>query len=140
MFKKMFVFAIIAALVLAALPTTGVFASSGRKADLESKWEELNNILTTQSFQHTKVENMDKNWHKKIEGKTSTSDQGIYYRNMSKCDSAFMAAQNIAWLHAGFDKNGKVIDTGLASKSVKNLNWYLQQHAAALRQLNNFVY
>jgi len=138
MFKMSFlfkatVFAILIALVLASLPTVSVVAA-GNKPGLEKKWDQLVTNFNTQNTNHNGVHKWVDHWLK-THKKASVSEKAEIQKHLNICNSAILAAQAIVSQHAGFDANGKVVDRAQAIKSIKDLGYYLRQHAGSVKNL-----
>jgi len=127
------VLAILIALVLSSFPTANVFAGSNTK-DLEDKWDQLVTNFNRQSITHNGAHKWVENWLKTNKN-TSASEKAEVRRHLSACNSALMSAQVIVASRAGFNAKGKVIDKALANKSIKDLGYYLRQHAGSVRNL-----
>jgi hypothetical protein len=130
---KGIIVAVLIALVLASFPTAGVLAGSTR-GDLEDKWEQLVTNFNRQSLTHNGAHRWVDRWLK-MEKSASASEKDEVRRHLSVCNSALMSAQVIVSNHAGFDAKGKVIDKALAVKTVKDLAYYLRQHASSVKKI-----
>ena len=137
MLKKVSLFTIIVVLVLASLPTANVLARGNNEA-LEAKWDQLVTNFDRQSLTHNSVHNWVEHWLK-TEKKASPSARAEIQKHLSICNSAFWGAQVIVARHAGFDSNGKVVDRVLAIKSIKDLAYYLRQHAGSVKSLREHM-
>jgi len=136
-FSKVVALAILLAIVLASLPTVSVVAK-GTNQGLEDKWSQLVTNYNRQSSNHASAHKWADHWlltHKKA----SASDKEKVEKHLAICNSAIMAAGIIVSKHAGFDGKGKIIDRAAAIKSIKDLSWYLRQHAGSLKNLSGYV-
>ena len=130
MFKKVFVFGILIALVLASFPTLGVLAGGpeARVVKMEADWEKYVTAVNKITFTHVKVDFIAKEWqadHKDASTRNKIELQNAltgYHQNLD-------AAKAIIAQHSGFDAKGKVTEVSAASKSVKQLG----EHLALLR-------
>jgi hypothetical protein len=136
-FAKATVFAVLIALVVASFPTSSVMAKKGKEG-LEGKWSQLVDNYTRQSFHHNSMHKWVDRWQP-AQRKNSFSDRDNVQKHLTICNSAILAAGNIVFTHAGFDAKGKVIDRGAAIKSIKDLSYYLRQHAGSLKNLDAYV-
>jgi hypothetical protein len=127
------VLAILIALVLSSFPTASVFAGSNTK-NLEDKWDQLVTNFNKQSITHNGAHRWVENWLKTNKN-TSASEKAEVRRHLSVCNSALMSAQVIVSSRAGFDAKGKVLDKALAIKSIKDLAYYLRQHASSVQNI-----
>jgi hypothetical protein len=134
---KCTIVAILIMLVLSSLPTVNVFAK-GNNQNLETKWDQLVTNYNRQSTHHNSVHNWVEHWtktHKKV----SSSEKAEVRKHLSICNSAIASAGTIVAKHAGFDANGKVIDRAAAQKSIKDLAYYLRQHAGSVKNLQEHI-
>ena len=138
MLRKVTVWAILIALLLASFPTIGVAASGVVDTRLEKRWDKLVTNFNTQNFNHGRVHKLVENWLKTNEN-AAAYDTAEVQKHLTICNTAIESAQMIVMNHAGFDKDGKVIDRDLATKSIKDLNYYLQQHAGSVRNLKGHM-
>lgn len=136
-FSKAIVVALLITLVLASFPTSGVVAK-GTNQGLEDKWSQLVDNYTRQSINHASAHKWVDHWLKTNKPAT-TSDKNEIQKHLSICNSALMSAGAIVAQHAGFDAQGNVIDRGAAIKSIKNLSYYLRQHAGSLKNLEEHL-
>jgi hypothetical protein len=132
-FAKAIVFATLIALVLASLPMASVTAK-GTSQGLEDKWSQLVDNYNRQSSNHNSVHKWVDHWLK-THKKAVTSEEAEVQKHLSICNSAIMSAGAIVSKHAGFDTKGKVIDRAAAIKSIKDLSFYLRQHAGSIKNL-----
>ena len=122
MFKKVFVFGILIALVLASFPTLGVLAKGPgpRVEKMEADWDKYVTAINKMAFTHSKADFIAEEWlgdNKDASAKNKTELQNAltgYHQNLD-------AAKAIIQKHDGFDAKGKVIEVAAASKSVKHL-------------------
>ena len=131
------IIAILFALVLSSLPTASVLAA-GNNGKLEEKWDQLVTNFDKQSVNHNSAHKWVENWLK-TEKHATSSDKAEVRKHLSICNSALASAGSIVWSHAGFDASGKVIDKGLANKSIKDLAYYLRQHAGSIKNLQEHM-
>ena len=136
MFRKITIFAVLIALVVSALPTVGVYAKG--TGNLEKKWGQLITNFNKQNQNHLSAHKIIENGLKTHKN-TSASDKADIERHLAICNSALSSASAIVYRHAGFDASGDVIDRGMAVKSIKDLTFYLQQHAGSVRNLKTHV-
>lgn len=128
---KGIILAILIALVLSSFPTANVLAGSNTK-DLEDKWDQLVTNYNKQSLTHNGAHRWVENW---LKTHKNASERVEVKKHLSICNSALMSAQVIVSSRAGFDAKGKVIDRALALKSIKDLGYYLRQHAGSVKNL-----
>lgn len=134
---KATVFAILFALVFASFPTASVMAKETNQG-LEDKWSQLVDNYYRQSSNHNSAHKWADHWlktHKKASDSKTTNVE----KHLNICNSAIMAAGAIVSQHAGFDAKGNVIDRGAARKSIKDLSYYLRQHAGSIKNLNEHI-
>lgn len=136
-FAKVTVFAVLIALVFASFPTTSVMAKKTNQG-LEDKWSQLLDNYYRQSSNHDSAHKWADHWLK-THKKASDSKPSDVERHLGICNSAIMAAGAIVSKHAGFDAKGNVIDRGAAIKSIKDLSYYLRQHAGSIKNLNEHI-
>jgi len=137
LFAKVTVFAVLIALLFASFPTTSVVAK-GNNQGLEDKWSQLVTNYDRQSSHHNSIHKWVDHWLK-TQKKDSISDRGDVQKYLTICNSAIMSAGAIVAKHAGFDTEGNVIDRGAARKSIKDLSYYLRQHAGSIKNLDAYV-
>ena len=138
MFRKLMSVAILIALLAAALPTAGVLADGSRRDYLETRWDKLTTTYNLQIFKHERTHKEVANWladHKTL----SATEMAKIQVHLKACDSTYKSAQLMIANHPGFDAKGKVTDVALATKSVKNLAMYLEQHAATIGALKDHM-
>jgi hypothetical protein len=136
-FSKVVALAILLAIVLASLPTVSVVAKATNQG-LEDKWSQLVTNYGRQYSNHASAHKWADHWlttHKKA----SASEKEKVEKHLTICNSAIMAAGVIVSKHTGFDAKGNVIDRAAAIKSIKDLSWYLRQHAGSLKNLSGYV-
>lgn len=131
------IIAILFALVLASFPTASVLAESNNEKT-QDKWDQLVTNFDRQSINHNSAHKWVEHWLKTDKYATS-SDKAEVRKHLSICNSALASAGAIVWSHAGFDASGKVIDRGLANKSIKDLAYYLRQHAGSIKNLREHM-
>ena len=136
-FSKATLFALLIALLFASFPTSSVVAKGDKQA-LENKWSQLVSNYNRQSINHTSAHKWVDQWLKTQE-KASVSEINEVQRHLTICSSAILAAGTIVSKHAGFDRNGDVIDRAAAIKSIRDLSYYLRQHAGSLKNLEEHV-
>jgi hypothetical protein len=134
-FVKFTVLAILMALVLSSFPSATALAA-GNNNKLEDKWDQLITNFDRQSATHNSAHNWVENW---LKSKHSASDKQEVQKHLDICNSALASAGSIVSIHAGFDAKGKVVDRALAIKSIKDLSYYLQQHAGSIRNLRGHI-
>ena len=135
---KATVVALLIALLFASFPTASVLAK-GDKNKLEDKWSQLVDNYTRQSSNHNGVHRWVDHWmdtHKKADA----SEKNTIHKHLTICNSAIASAGSIVAKHAGFDANGKVIDRGTAIKSIRDLSYYLRQHAGSVKNLQGHLH
>ncbi len=138
MLRRLTVIAVLIALVAASFPTMGVLAKGPRVEKLEAKWDDLTTIYNNQSFGHLRIHHEVDHWLKTNKDAT-VSDKAKVAVHLSTCNTAFEKAQMLVKVHAGFDSKGKIIDIAAATKTVKNLNMYLQMHASSIKNLQGHI-
>lgn len=127
---------VLVALVLSSFPTVNVLAK-GNNQGLEDKWDQLVTNYARQSIRHNSVHKWADHWFKTTD--TTSSEKAEVTRYLTVCDSAIASAGTIAAKQAGFDAGGNVIDRGAAQKSIKDLAYYLQQHAGSVKKLEEDI-
>jgi len=135
--SKVTVFSVLIALVLASFPTANVFAGAVSK-DLEARWDQYVNTYERQSFRHNAAHKWAEDWLDANKD-ASTSKKEEIQKHLSICNSALASARAIVSAHAGFDAKGKVVDIGLASKSVNDLGMYVKLHVASVKNLKEHI-
>lgn len=125
MLRKVYVFAMLIAIVLASFPSVGVQAAGGEKAKkLEAKWSQYVKSVDRMTFLHDKIDVKAAKWlkeHKNAKDPTRNhlaNHLKAYHTNLN-------AAEKIVQAHDGFDAKGKVVDLGAADKSVKHLGEHI---------------
>ena len=136
MFRKIAVVAMLIALVVAVLPTSGVLAARGTNEELEKKWDQLVTNFNRQNLDHSKAHKWVDAWLAKNQ---KAADKTEVMRHLNICNTALMDAHAIVTRHAGFDANGKLLKPALAYQSIKDLSNALQLHAASVRKLAEHV-
>jgi hypothetical protein len=134
---KCTIFAILIALVLSSFPISNVLAK-GNNQNLENKWSQLVTNYNRQSINHKSAHNWVDHWLMTSKNATA-SDKAEVRKHLVICNSAIASAGTVVAQHAGFDMNGKVIDKSLARKSIKDLTYYLRQHAGSIKNLHEHV-
>lgn len=138
MFRKIAVFALLLAVVLASFPANSALAAGPTTEKLEKKWDQLLQSYENQSFAHQSVHHWVENWLKTHKD-AKTADKAEVQKHLDICNSALESAKIVVTNHAGFDKSGKVIDRAIAIKTINTLANYLQQHAGSVRNLKGHV-
>ena len=134
---KCTVIALVAALVLSSFPAVTVLAK-GNTENLETKWDQLVTNYNRQSINHSSAHSQVDHWFKTLK-KGSSSDKAEVAKHLSICSSAIVSAGATVSSHAGFDANGKLVDRASAQKSIKDLAYYLRQHAGSLKNLQEHM-
>lgn len=134
---KLAVLAILLSLVFASLPTASAFAR-GDQPNLEKKWDQLVNNYDRQNSNHNSLHKWVDHWLA-TNKKASVSEKAEVQKHLSICNSAIMSAGAIVSQHAGFDAKGKVVDRAAAVKSIKDLAYYLRQHAGSIKNLQEHM-
>lgn len=127
MFKKVFAFGILIALVLASFPTLGVLAGGPGPSvvKMEADWDKYVTAVDKIAFTHSKADFIAEEWlgdHKDASARNKTALQNAltgYHQNLD-------AAKAIIQKHDGFDAKGNVIEVAAASKSLKHLGQHLE--------------
>jgi hypothetical protein len=127
--------AILIALVLASLPMSNAVAK-GDTAGLENKWSQLVSNYNTQSINHNSIHKWVNHW---LMTNKTASNKADVLKHLSICNSAIMAAGAVVSKHTGFDQNGKVVDRAAALKSIKDLGFFLRQHAGSMKNLSDHI-
>ena len=127
--------ALLMALVLASLPMSSVVAK-GTTESLENKWDQLVSNYNTQSTNHSSVHKWVDHW---LLTNKSASDKAEVLKHLRICNSAILAAGAIVSKHSGFDAEGKVVDRSAALKSIKDLGFFLRQHAGSVKNLSEHI-
>ena len=133
MFRKIAVVAMLIALVVAMLPTSGVLAGRGTNQELEKKWDQLVTNFNRQNLDHNKAHKWVDAWL--MNEKPKATEKEAVMRHLTICNTALMDAHSIVARHEGFDAKGKVIKPNLAYQSIKVLANALQRHAASVKNL-----
>jgi hypothetical protein len=128
--------AVLLALVLSSFPTVNALAKGDTK--LEEKWDQLVTNYNRQSVNHTSAHKWVDRWIK-TDKKATASEKAEVRKHLSICNSALTSAGAIVARHAGFDASGEVIDKGLARESIKDLAYYLRQHAGSIKNLKEHM-
>ena len=131
----MTLFALLIALLFASFPTASVVAKGDKKA-LENKWNQLVSSYTRQYTNHASVHKWVDHW---LINQKKVSEKDEVQKHLTICNSAILAAGSIVAKRAGFDTEGNVIDRAAAIKSIKDLSYYLRQHAGSLKNLEEHV-
>ena len=134
---KCTVIALLVALVLSSFPTVAVLAK-GNTENIENKWDQLVTNYNRQSINHNSAHSQVDHWFKTLK-KGSSSEKAEVAKHLSICNSAIVSAGALVSSHAGFDANGKVVDKASAQKSIKDLAYYLRQHAGSLKNLQEHI-
>ncbi len=138
MLRKITILAVLLALVMAMIPTSGVFASNVTAERLEKKWDQLVERYNKESFSHgfihRQVENYLKN-HKNA----STSTKNNLEQHLAICNSALASIDALIATHPGFDNNGNAVDFALANESIKKLANLLQVHWGSVKNLKEHM-
>ena len=127
--------ALLIALVLASLPMSSVVAK-GTNEGLENKWDQLVSNYSTQSINHNSVHKWVDHW---LMINKTASNKAEVLQHLSLCNSAIMAAGAVVSKHSGFDKKGTVVDRAAALKSIKDLGFFLRQHAGSVKNLKEHI-
>jgi hypothetical protein len=136
-FAKATVFAILIALLVASFPMTSVMAK-GNNQGLEDKWSELVDNYYLQASSHNSAHKSADHWLKTHKNASDATEADVE-RHLTICNSSLMAAGSIVSKHAGFDAKGNLTDRGAAIKSIKDLSYYLRQHAGSIKNLNEHI-
>ena len=131
---KATVIAVVLALMLATLPTVSVFAANDSNKNIEKKWDAAVSAYERQAMNHKSAHNLADNILKTAKN-IKASEKAEVERHLATCNTALYSAQAVVTAHRGFDANGKVLDRALAIESIKLLNKYVQQHAAAVKNI-----
>ena len=134
-FSKAAIVAILIALVLAALPVTGVVAK-GNNGDPEKKWDQLVTNFNTQSSNHNGVHKWVDHW---LKTNKKSSERPEVEKHLAICNSAILSAATIVSKHTGFDAKGNVIERASALKSIERLSYFLRQHAGSVKNLKGHM-
>ena len=129
---------ILVALVLSSFSTFNVFAKTNAQQKIEDKWSQLVSNYNRQSLHHNSAHNWVNHWLQ-VNKKLTASEKEDVTTYLSVCNSAIASAGTVVAKHAGFDARGNVIDRSLAKKSIKDLAYYLRQHAGSIKNLNEHV-
>jgi hypothetical protein len=137
LFAKCTIVAILITLVLSSFPTGNVVAK-GNNTKLEEKWDQLVTNFNQQSAHHISVHHRVDRWFQTHDDATA-SEKTEVNKHLAVCNSALSAAGAIVTQHKGFDADGKVVDRAAAQKSVKDLAYYLRQHAGSVHNLQEHM-
>ena len=135
MLRKLTVVAVLVALVLAALPTSGVSAGDGIQANqLEKQWDKYVQNVEKMAVAHDKIDTKTQKWlgnkkHSRFETQIA-NHLNVYHSNLA-------AANAIINTHEGFDAKGNVVDEGVAKASVNHLGLHLSILRGAWHELTN---
>jgi hypothetical protein len=136
-FFKAAILAILIALVFASLPTASAFARGDQPA-LQKRWNDLVTNFERQSINHLGAHRWVEHWLA-TNKKASASKRAEIEKHLAICNSALMSASAIVSQHAGFDANGKIVERASAVKSIKDLAYYLRQHAGSIKNLQEHM-
>jgi hypothetical protein len=131
--------AVVIALVLATLPTVSVFAANETNKKIEDRWDKAVGAYERQAMNHKAAHNMAENFLATVKKAVKASERAEVERHLATCNTALYAAQAVVSAHRGFDSAGKVIDRAQALESIKLLNQYVHQHAAAVKNIKEHV-
>lgn len=138
MLRKVSVFAMLIAIVLASFPSVGAQAAGGEQAKkLEAKWSQYVKSVNRMTFLHDKIDVKAAKWlkeHKHAQEHTRyqiANHLDAYHANLD-------AAKAIVQAHEGFNAKGKVVDIGAADKTVKHLGDHIALLLPAWQGLKDF--
>ena len=134
---KSTVLAILIALLFASLPTASVVAKE-TNTGLEKKWDQLVDNYNRQSSDHNGVHQWVDHWLKGNKNARSSRKADVL-KHLEICNSAIIAAGIVVSNHAGFDATGNLVDRAAAIKSIKDLSYYLRQHAGSVKNLKEHL-
>ena len=122
--SKLFVVALILALLLALLPAVSALAAPARdrditeNIDLEPGWQDKLSHLRWAGFYYDHVQFLPADFER-------PSDLARVHEYLEKYGVALRAANTIAFNHAGFDIEGNVTNEVQAAQSIRDLAMYL---------------
>ena len=122
LYSKMFVAALILALIVAAFPGTSVLAASNQNtvinAGLEDEWKNKLQHLRYQGLYYDTIRLYPADFD-------DLSDLARAQFYLEKYGVALRQAQTVVLNHTGFDINGRVTNEVQAAETVRNLAMYL---------------
>jgi hypothetical protein len=122
--SKLFVAALILALLSAFLPAASVFAAPASRQgitednDLEQEWSSKRDQMWGHNIFYASVRLNPADFK-------NSSDLALAQYYLDKYKAAWKQANTIIFNHAGFDINGRVLDVKAADQSVRDLALYL---------------
>ena len=123
LYSKLFVVAVILALIFAALPGTRVLAASNQNttinSGLEQEWKNKLHHLRYQGLYYDNIRLYPADFD-------DLSDLAQAHLYLEKYGVALRQAQTVVFNHTGFDINGRVTNEVQAAESARNLAMYLQ--------------
>jgi hypothetical protein len=134
-FQKLFVAALIIALLFSSLPTHAALAApanDGKNFNTNEMQKEWDN----------KLEKVDNNSDFYLRVRVYPADfedlneLAVAHDLLNNYGSALRSAQRIVFNHPGFDLNGKVTNENIADQSLKELSEYLRQMRALKSKLD----
>lgn len=137
MLRKVSVFAMLIAIVLASFPSVGVQAAGGEQAKkLEAKWTQYVKGVDRITLMHDQIDVRAAKWlkdHKDAPENIRTqvaNHLNAYHTNLD-------AAKALIQARDGFDAKGKVIDLEAANKTIKHLGEHYVLLVAAWQGLKS---
>jgi hypothetical protein len=133
--QKVFVAALIIALLFASLPARAALAApagDGKNFNINAMQQEWDN----------KLEKVDNNSDFYLRVRVYPADfenlneLAMAHELLNNYGSALRSAQRIVFNHPGFDQNGKVINENIADQSLKELSEYLRLMRALKSKLD----
>ena len=132
-FQKMFVAALIIALLFASLPARAALAapaSDGMNTnEMQREWDNKNEKVEDNSIFYQRVRVYPADFE-------DQNELAIAHDILNNYGVALRAAQRIVFNHSGFDLNGKVTNEELANQSLKDLSENLRLMRVYKEKLN----
>ncbi len=137
LFQKMWMAAVIVALMTAFLPISGVLAApAGDPANggtLEEQWSNKISMVHAENLFYAQVKLFPVDYK-------NSKDMARPYDLLDKYGSALKKANDIITKHDGFDETGDVIQEELATQSVEDLGECLRTMRSAVEKLEEEGY
>ena len=131
LFQKMFLMAMIVALISAFLPQVSVFAAEGN--GLEEEWSNKLSMVRSENLFYAQLKLFPVDFKR-------AEDMARPYELLAIYGSALKQANKIITEHAGFDETGDVIDTEEAWQSTQDLGACLHAMRGALAKIDEEGY
>ena len=117
--SKLFMVALIMAILVSLLPAASVFAAPASAANsLKGEWKDKIQNIRAESFFYQRVRVYPADFE-------DLSELARAHELLNNYGTAYRAAQTLIFNHAGFDANGQVINEIDANKTIKDVADYL---------------